>query len=66
MRNRWVALRNLYGWALTEGEVEDNPLKRVVVAKASAPAPDVLTDDELKSLLRPVPATTSTPAATWP
>lgn len=52
MRNRWVALRNLYGWALAEEELERNPLDRVVVAKANTPAPDVLSDDELKLLLK--------------
>jgi site-specific recombinase XerD len=52
MRNRWVALRNLYGWALAEGEIERSPLERVVVAKANSPAPDVLADDELKLLLK--------------
>lgn len=52
MRNRWVALRNLYGWALAEEEIERNPLDRVVVAKANTPAPDVLGDDELKLLLK--------------
>ncbi len=52
MRNRWVALRNLYGWALAEEEIARNPLERVVVAKANTPAPDVLAGDELKLLLK--------------
>jgi len=52
MRNRWVALRNFYGWALAEGEIERSPLERVVVAKGNPPAPDVLTDGELKALLK--------------
>jgi len=52
MRNRWVALRNLYGWALAEEEIEKSPLERVAVAKANSPPPDVLTDDELKRLLK--------------
>lgn len=52
MRNRWVALRNLYGWALAEEEIARNPLERVVVAKANTPAPDVLTEDELKLLMK--------------
>ncbi len=52
MRNRWVVLRNFYGWALAEGEVETNPVERVVVAKGGNPAPDVLTDEELKRLLK--------------
>ena len=52
MRNRWVALRNLYGWALAEGEIDASPLEKVVVAKGNPPAPDVLTDDEIKRLLK--------------
>ncbi|MGH9165676.1 MAG: tyrosine-type recombinase/integrase [Acidimicrobiales bacterium] len=52
MRNRWVALRNLYGWAVAEEEIAVSPLERVVVAKANPPAPDVLSDDELGLLLK--------------
>lgn len=48
MRNRWVALRDLYGSAVAEEEIERSPLDRVVVAKANTPVPDVLTGDELK------------------
>lgn len=54
MRNRWVALRNLYGWAVDEEEIERSPLEKVVVAKANTPAPDVISDDDLKLLLRAV------------
>lgn len=50
--DRWVALRNLYGWALAEEEITRNPLERVVVTKANTPAPDVLTEDELKLLMK--------------
>ncbi len=52
VRSRWVALRSLYGWALVEGEIDANPLERVVVAKGNAPAPNVLGDDELRLLLK--------------
>ena len=52
MRNRLVALRNLYGWAMVEGEIERSPPERVVVARANSPAPDVLADDELRLLLK--------------
>jgi len=52
MRNRWVALRNLYGWAVAEEEIAASPLARVVVAKGNPPAPDVLSDDELGLLLK--------------
>lgn len=52
LRNRWVVLRNLYGWLLAEGEVKTNPVERVVVAKGTNPAPNVLKDDELARLLK--------------
>lgn len=52
MRNRWVALRNLYGWAEAEEEIAVSPLARIVVAKGNPPAPDVLSDDELGLLLK--------------
>ncbi len=52
MRNRWVVLRNLYGWAVAEGEVDASPVDKVVVAKGNNPAPNVLTDESLKRLLK--------------
>lgn len=52
MRNRWVALRNLYGWAVDEEEIERSPLEKVVVAKGNTPAPDVIGDNDLKLLLK--------------
>ncbi len=52
MRNRWVALRNLYGWAVDEEEIERSPVDKVVVAKGNTPAPNVLSDDDLKALLK--------------
>ena len=52
MRNRWIALRNLYKWATVEGEVAENPLERVTVAKAKPPAPGVLSEEDLGRLLK--------------
>lgn len=52
LRSRWIALRNLYGWLHAEQEIVDNPLARVKVPKANDPAPDVLTDDEVRKLLK--------------
>lgn len=52
MRNRWVVLRNLYGWLLGEGEITSSPLERVVVAKGSNPAPNVLKTEDLARLLK--------------
>jgi site-specific recombinase XerD len=51
VRSRWVALRAFYGWCAEEGEVEENPLARVVVDRPDTPAPATLTDDELRRLL---------------
>ncbi|MDP9418984.1 MAG: tyrosine-type recombinase/integrase [Actinomycetota bacterium] len=51
IRNRWVALRSFYGWLAEEGEVESNPVARVVVERPDTPSPLVLTDDELRALL---------------
>lgn len=50
IRNRWVALRAFYAWAGEEGEIEDNPLARVVVDRPDTPAPAVLTGVELAEL----------------
>lgn len=52
LRSRWIVLRNLYGWLTEEDEVDANPLERVKVDKPSPPAPDVLTDEEIKALLK--------------
>jgi site-specific recombinase XerD len=52
MRSRWIAMRNLYGWALEEEEIDQNPVAKVKVEKANPPAPDLLRDDEIKLLLR--------------
>lgn len=52
VRNRWVCLRNLYGWAHREGEVDPNPIADIFVSKPNPPAPDTLTDDAIKKLLK--------------
>jgi integrase/recombinase XerD len=51
VRNRWVALRSFYGWALEEEEITESPFARVVVDRPDTPAPAVLTDAELGALL---------------
>lgn len=58
VRNRWVALRNLYRWAHDEREVEVNPVAEVVVSKPNPPAPETLTEDELRKLLKACEGTT--------
>jgi integrase/recombinase XerD len=52
IRSRWIALRNFYGWAHTEGEVAENPLARVKVEKARPPAPSVVPPEDLILLLK--------------
>ncbi len=39
IRNRWVALRSFYRWALEEEEITESPLARVVVDRPDTQAP---------------------------
>lgn len=57
MRSRWIALRNLYGWAAKEGEIDASPLERVTVSKGNEPAPDVLDATTLVLLLKSLAGT---------
>lgn len=52
IRNRWIVLRNLYGWATEEGEVTENPVARVKVDKPNPPAPNVVTGEDIAALLK--------------
>jgi integrase/recombinase XerD len=52
IRSRWIALRNFYGWLVEEDELDASPLAKVRVPKPDPPPPDVLTDDQLRVLLR--------------
>jgi site-specific recombinase XerD len=52
IRSRWIALRNFYGWADDEGELAQNPMARVKVEKADPGPVPVLSDADLKALLR--------------
>jgi site-specific recombinase XerD len=51
IRSRWIALRNLYGWATDEDEIDPNPMARVKVEKPSPPPVEVLTAEQLRALL---------------
>lgn len=51
VRNRFIALKALYGWALDEEVVERSPVDRVSVARPDEPPPDVLPADDVKALL---------------
>jgi site-specific recombinase XerD len=51
IRSRWIALRNLYGWATDEEEISTNPMARVKVAKPEPPRIEVLDTAQLRALL---------------
>jgi site-specific recombinase XerD len=52
LRSRWIALRNLYGWLHDEDELDANPLAKVRVEKVEPPPIEVLTEADLRSLLK--------------
>lgn len=52
IRSRWIALRSFYNWATEEDEVESNPMARVKVDKANPNPVKVLTDDDVRALLK--------------
>ncbi|MDP1818448.1 MAG: phage integrase N-terminal SAM-like domain-containing protein [Acidimicrobiales bacterium] len=52
IRSRWIALRNLFAWLTDEEEVESNPLSKVKVAKPNPDPIRVLSDDDLRALLK--------------
>lgn len=51
VRNRWIALRALYSWAVYEEVLDASPLARVSVARPDEPPPNVVGDDDLRALL---------------
>lgn len=52
VRNRWVAARSMYGWLVDEEELDESPFAKVHVSKPNEPPPDMLTEDDLRALLR--------------
>lgn len=52
LRSRWIALRNLYGWLADEDEIDANPMERVKMSKVEPPPIEVLTEDDLRALLK--------------
>jgi site-specific recombinase XerD len=52
IRSRWIGLRNFYGWLVEEDELDQSPLAKVRVPKPDPPPPDVLTEEQLRALLR--------------
>lgn len=51
-RNRWIGLRNFYGWLLEEEEIEVSPMAKVKVPKPNPEPIRVLTDDEIRKLFK--------------
>lgn len=58
VRSRWIALRNLYGWAHAEDVLPANPMANVNVPRADIPDANVLSDDSIKALLKACQGTT--------
>jgi site-specific recombinase XerD len=52
LRSRWIALRNLYGWAFDEDEITTNPMARVKVEKGNPPPIQVLSETDLAAMLK--------------
>jgi site-specific recombinase XerD len=58
LRSRWIALRNLYGWATEEDELAENPMSRVKVEKGNPPPIKVLVEADVALLLKACEGTT--------
>lgn len=52
IRSRWIGMRNLYGWLLDEEEIDANPLAKVKVEKANPEPIRVLSEEDLRALLK--------------
>lgn len=52
LRSRWIALRNLYGWALDEDEITVNPMAKVKVEKANPKPTRMVSSADLAALLK--------------
>jgi len=49
---RYWGLRSFFGWLVDEGELEHSPMDRVKPPHQTERPPEVLTDDEVRALLR--------------
>lgn len=58
IRSRLIALQAFYRWALDEGEITAKPTDGVTVSRGFDSAPDVLSDDEIRALLKTCEGTT--------
>lgn len=52
IRSRWIAMRNFYGWALDEDEIDESPLAKVTVSKPNPPPVPTLSADQLRALFK--------------
>jgi site-specific recombinase XerD len=52
IRSRWIALRNLYGWAAEEDEIDESPFAKVKVERGQSAAVPVLSLVQLRALLK--------------
>lgn len=50
--NRYRALQQFFKWAVEEGEIKASPMAKMKPPKIPEAPPDVLTDEQLKKLLR--------------
>jgi site-specific recombinase XerD len=50
--NRWRALRAFFKWLVEEGELPDSPLKNIKAPRVPEEPPAVLSDDQLRKLLK--------------
>ncbi len=48
---RWIALRSFYNWAHDEEEIDANPMAKIRVGRGDEPPPNVLSREEIASLL---------------
>ena len=56
--NRYRSLQQFFKWAVGEGEIEESPMKNMSPPKLPEFLPPVLTDDELRRLLKACEGTT--------
>ena len=50
--NRYRALRRYFGWLVEEGELTSSPMERIKAPRVPETPPDVLTEEQLKQLLK--------------
>jgi site-specific recombinase XerD len=51
IRARFSALRKFFNWCMAEEEIQHSPMARLKPPRVDEPAPEVLTEDEMKAML---------------